>query len=82
MAMTMFDPMLYEGMIRQDWVAAAKQNSAFLNDRGNEPFNREMFKADLKKTVEYCNTKVGRAVAAKIIDEARRFFDPEEVNNW
>lgn len=81
MAMTMFDPMLYEGMIRQDWVAAAKQNSAFLNDRRPEPFSREMFKADLKATAAFAEKNVNGAVAAQIREEARRFFG-DDVNTW
>lgn len=81
MAMMMFEPMLYEGMVRQEWVAAAKQNSAFLNDRSAEPFSREMFKADLKATAKFAEQTVNGAVAAQIREEARRFFG-DDINTW
>lgn len=77
----MFEPMPYAGYVRQDWVAAAKQNSAFLNDRSTEPFSMGMFEKDLKRTVEFAETNVSRAVAANIISEARRFFG-DETNLW
>lgn len=72
---------VYNGMVNENWIAAAKQNSSFLNAHGM-PYDHEMFKADLEATVKFAEKNVNRAVAARIIDEARRFLSPEEVNNW
>lgn len=81
MPMLMFEPMPYEGRVISEWVAAAKQNSAFLNDRRVEPFSREMFRADLKATAKFAEQNVNGAVAAQIREEARRFFS-DDVNLW
>lgn len=80
MAMMMFEPMPYEGTVVFEWIAAAKQNSAFLSG-SMEPFSRGMFKADLKATAKFAEQNVNGAVAAQIREEARRFFN-DDVNTW
>jgi hypothetical protein len=76
-----FETQPYQGYVRDIFIAQARQNSSFLNDREKTHRDNEMLFADLKATVEFCDQNVGRAVSCKIIDESRRIFG-DKVNLW
>lgn len=77
--------MPYQGRVREDFLAAAKQSSSFLNDRQYPPEDqmmRDMLKADLIATGKYAIENVNRAVAMQIKREGMRLFPERETETW
>lgn len=75
----------YEGMVRTDFLNAAKQSSSFLNERVMlDTFGQEMLKADLIATGKHAIAHEigGRTIAARIRDEASRIYGENEVTTW
>lgn len=81
----MMHEMPYQGRVREDFLASAKQSSSFLNDRQYPPEDqmmRDMLKADLIATGKYAIENINRAVAMQIKRESMRIFDARETEDW